>query len=253
MHLKKIFVILLVFTIGLSAYSYVSQKSTEPEISVDGDEKQTYFYIVDRGEKSVSLSSLQNANNIADFIEYYPASWISQYESVEVHTTSNGRLQKAVSRDANLTAEQKNILGTADMFTDVVVYVRYKSTNSITNEVKDEDMVLKMVVRPEVEAKFPTGKDGLVKYLREKSKDEMANLNSEMGISAIVYFTIDENGNPIDIEISEAATHKGINAFLTDALKNMPKWSPAKDANGGAVMQKFEFVFGFGNEEGGGC
>jgi len=36
-------------------------------------------------------------------------------------------------------------------------------------------------------------------------------------------------------------------------LENTPQWTPALNAERKAVQQKFEFVFGLGNQEGGGC
>lgn len=119
------------------------------------DQADLYFYVNARHKKSANHTTLKNATNVADFVEYYPSSWITDYVSVAVHTTSYGRQKKAVSTDAKLTTEQKEILRTADMFTDVVVHIKHKITNSITMEITEEAMNLKIHVRQEVEAKFP--------------------------------------------------------------------------------------------------
>ena len=72
-----------------------------------------------------------------------------------------------------------------------------------------------------------------------------------MGFLAIVYFTINENGRAEDVEISESTKYKGVDDILLKVIKDMPSWSSAKDIDGKKVKQKFEFVFGFGNKDGG--
>jgi hypothetical protein len=139
------------------------------------------------------------------------------------------------------------------MFSNVVVYVKHKSTNSITKEIADEEMIIKIYVRPETEAEYPDGMIGLQDYLRENSEDEVNKLDSEIGFLAIVYFTINEEGKAEDIEVSESSAYKEIDDVLRNVILNMPQWKAATDLNGNNVKQKFEFVFGFGNEEGGGC
>jgi TonB family protein len=254
MNSKKLLLGLLILSIGLAAYGFVKQKPHEADVEGVNDKvapQESYYYVSARNKKSASPSTLKNATSIAELIEYYPSSWITGYDSVVVHTTSNGRQYSARSKDAELTAKQKELLSTADMFTDVVVYVKHKTTNSITKEVEDADVTYKIYVRPETEAKFPEGMEGLQKYLKENSEAEVAKLDTEMGFLAIVYFTINENGRAEDVEISESTKYKGVDDILLKVIKDMPSWSSAKDIDGKKVKQKFEFVFGFGNKDGG--
>jgi len=250
MHRKKILFGLLFLALCFTVYGFVNQNITvKDEPTEIGAEAK--FFVLARNGKSVSPSTLKNATSIADLIEHYPSSWITNYDSVVVHTTSNGRQYNATGKDANLTARQMQLLSTADMFTDVVVSVRHKTTNSITKELEDGNMSLKIYVRPEVEAVYPGGIMGLQDFLRENSKDEIAKLEAKTGFLAIVYFTINEKGRPEAIEVSEVEEYKGVERVIRQVIQEMPQWAPAKDENGNAVKQKFEFVFGFGNE--GGC
>ena len=252
MDLKKIFLALLIFTICFSAYSYV-KLTPEGNILDTPAENMTYYYVHRRPSKTIAPGQLRDAKSLADIIEYYPGSWIESYDSVMIFTTSKDKQQKAFGKSAKLTSDQMEILSTADMSSIIDVYLKYKVKNTVTNELENSEMSLKYQVRPETEATYPDGADGLQKYLRNSTKDEVAQLDSKIGFLALVYFSIDEEGRPVDIEISESSEYKGVDVLLKKVLRDMPIWSPAKNADGNAVKQKFEFAFGFGNEEGGGC
>ncbi|MGB1038186.1 MAG: energy transducer TonB [Bacteroidia bacterium] len=222
----------------------------EPKV----DEKsKNYYYVHSRLGKSTSPQTLKTAKNIADIIEYYPSTWITDYDSVVLHTTSNGRQYKAKSKDAALTSRQQEIISSADMFSYVVFFVKYKETNSITKEVEEKEMLQKIYVRPETQAIYPEGIGELQDFLRNNSEEEVTKRNPEIGFVAIANFTINEEGRPEDIEISESSHYEGIDEVLISVIRDMPTWTPAKDLNGNKVKQKFEFVFGYGRGDGGEC
>jgi TonB family protein len=176
---------------------------------------------------------------------------IVSYDSVVVVTTSNGRQQKALGKSENLTEEQKAILATADMFSNVVFFIKHKSKNSVTGELENGEMLVKLMVRPETEAVFNGGMDGLIDYLKENSEEQVKQLAVKQGFVAVVNFTINEEGNADEIDVAESSEYKGIDEVLKQLLKNMPSWTPAQDAIGNKVPHKFEIIFGFGTE--GGC
>lgn len=223
-----------------------------PEFDFNVDSKPTYsYYVHSRNRKSTSLSQLKSANTLSDFIEDYPNSWVASYDSVMVFATSKGRQVRAPGSSEQLTSKQKEILSKADMFSEVVVYVKYKTTNSVTHNQDNGEMTLQLQVQPEVVATYPGGEEGLQDYLRESSEKTVNGISTKDGFVAIVYFTINEYGKPEDITISESLAYKGVDVVLLEVLQNMPAWNPAKDIEGNRVKQKFEFVFGYGRE--GGC
>jgi len=254
MQPKKILIALCLLAVGLTTLGFANQTFTfsPEENSVEKDTK-LYFYVNQRHQKSVSPSALSTAKSLSDIVEDFPVNWITAYETVEIHTTSNGRQKKAVGTSATLTAEQMEILRTADMATDVVVFVKHKTKNSITQEVTDEVINLKLQVQPDVRAQQPASIADITAYLQENTQDAIAGLETKMGFVAIAYFTIDEQGEAVDVEISEVEDYKGVERTIREVLEQMPRWTPAKDENGNAVQQKFEFVFGLGNQESGGC
>jgi TonB family protein len=110
---------------------------------------------------------------------------------------------------------------------------------------------VKLMVRPETEAVFNGGMDGLIDYLKENSEEQVKQLAVKQGFVAVVNFTINEEGNADEIDVAESSEYKGIDEVLKQLLKNMPSWTPAQDAIGNKVPHKFEIIFGFGTE--GGC
>lgn len=236
--------------------SPVGKSETKVAVSVDDSttKLQTglYYFVHNRNDKTVGKSTLENAIKMEDLIKYYPNNWIVDYESVTVYTTSHGKQQNAESKNGVLTSKQKELLSTADMFTDVVLQVRHKEENSITKELVDSEIIYKMKVSPDTEATYPDGAYGLEKYLRESTQDEVEKLSAKIGFIALVYFTIDEEGNVVDVKVSESLEYKGIEDVLLQVVSDMPTWKPAKDGQGNPVKQTFEYVFGFGNHENGG-
>ncbi|MFT6177539.1 MAG: TonB family protein [Bacteroidia bacterium] len=254
MYLKKIILCLIVLAIGLTTYGYLNQSFSSID-STNSAERiaigEMQYFVQSRPEKSASPTTLKNAKSIADVIAYYPGTLTVSYDSVVVVTTSNGRQQKAIGESENLTAEQKAILATADMFSNVVFFIKHKSKNSVTGELENGEMLVKLMVRPETEAVFNGGMDGLIDYLKENSEEQVKQLAVKQGFVAVVNFTINEEGNADEIEVAESSEYLGIDEVLKQLLKNMPSWTPAQDAIGNKVPHEFEIIFGFGTE--GGC
>ncbi|MFT4876262.1 MAG: hypothetical protein ACI9AU_000650 [Bacteroidia bacterium] len=180
------------------------------------------YYVQSRPEKSASPTTLKNAKSIADVIAYYPGTLIVSCDSVVVVTTSNGRQKKAIGKSENLTEEQKAILATADMFSNLVLFINHKSKNSVTGELENGEMLVKLMVRPETEAVFNGGMDGLIDYLKENSEEQVKQLAVKHGFVAVVNFTINEEGNADEIEVAESSEYLGIDEVLKQLLKNMP-------------------------------
>lgn len=239
--------------VAIAASLHTSVLDAQSEESKVNEKSQSYYYVHSRQGKSVSPKTLKEAKDLADIIEYYPSSWITDYDSVVLHTTSNGRQYTAKSSDATLTSKQQDIISSADMFSYVVVFVKYKVTNSITKEVEEKEMLQKIFVRPETQAIYPEGIGELQDFLRNNSEEEVTKRDPEIGFVAIANFTINEEGRREDIEISESSHYEGIDDVLISVIRDMPTWTPARDINGNKVKQKFEFVFGYGRGDGGGC
>ncbi|MBX2977817.1 MAG: hypothetical protein KF905_00850 [Flavobacteriales bacterium] len=90
------------------------------------------------------------------------------------------------------------------------------------------------------DAAFVGGGDSLVSYLKGGILPQI-----QPGIGwlkpPVVHFTLNEGGEATDVTLLGTSGHAGLDARLVQVITEIPRWVPAKDANGGAVEQKFAF------------
>ena len=164
------------------------------------------------------------------------------YVSVEVSAVSGGKIRTAQGKSAQLTPEQNFILAKADMGSEVrvKVFFRYKEEGSKVNEGEFGTTVV-----PEHEAQFPGGVIPMTKYLKKNVSDKIAEAVPKTVIQqAQVVFTVDETGKIVDAAISSSSTNLKADKIILDAIRKMPKWSPASTSKGLRVRQQISFPFG---------
>lgn len=115
--------------------------------------------------------------------------------------------------------------------TTIVVYGQ-TTTKSETIEIIGE--------RPEIPASYPGGFTALNKYINENvtskltfTKEEATSLRK-----AFAKFTIDENGNVVNVKIAKSSNIPQLDSLLVVALRKMPKWTPAKNTVGGKTIKQ---------------
>ena len=187
------------------------------------------------------------AKMMKDLNNGYPSAWIkeSDYISTEVLTTCNGKNIKAFGRNDVLTEEQRANLVAADMFSEIFVEVKYKMRDTGTN-VDTRTMNFAVTIVPDIEAEYCDGYEGLKAYLLENAVSKIPETNTLGMNPAKVGFTINEEGEVIDVKILESTKHRKTDEMLLEVVKNMPKWKPAENSNGEKFKQKFEFLIGGG-------
>lgn len=209
------------------------------------------FEVRGKYQRPVKKEKLQEARFVSDFIPGYPASWVSQYVSVEIIVTSNGNTLKAVNQNDLLSTAQKNLLNKAELSSDIVIKVFYKNKNAVTDKMVINQMNILLTVVPEKEAEYMGGYDELKKYLKENSINKMAEPSifgrlptATVNQQAKVLFTINEQGEIINAKISKTSGNTRTDQLMLDAIHKMPKWKPAENAKGIKVKQEFEFIVG---------
>src|SRR5689334_23360921 len=88
-------------------------------LSCAGFAQDLNFEVHRTGSNPITKEKLYTVQTLVDVNPGYPASWITDYISAEVSAIAGGKMMKAVSANEVLTAEQKSILKTADLGTDV--------------------------------------------------------------------------------------------------------------------------------------
>lgn len=216
------------------------------ELKAPFDNENFNYFIRGRYIRPTTLEKLKNAQFISDVVPNYPSSWISAYTSVEVSTTINGKYKKAISLDDVLTTEQKDILNSADLADDIVIDVKFKTNNAVTNKLENRELNTLLTVVPDIEAEYIGGYDQMIEYLIDNSSEEISAKNlGQLELSSIT-FTVDKEGKIEDVKLIETTGNAEIDKLFVDLIVEMPKWRPAKNEDGSQVKQEFEFIFGFG-------
>jgi len=192
----------------------------------------------------VKKEVLNNAATMSDIIPYYPVHWITGYVSVEISATRDGKEIMAAGANDTLTKEQKNILNEVDLGTELVINIKFKSKNSVTGNIYVDDMNYSATAVPETEAEYSSGNQQMTQYLKENAIDKIPEISSEQIQGVIVAFTVDEEGEIANAQISRTSGDPKIDKLLVKAINNMPKWRPAEDSKGIRVKQDFEFRVG---------
>lgn len=183
---------------------------------------------------------------------FYPQGYnynrLIEYVAVEIAVKSNDKVVTSQSTSDKLTIEQKAILSTADSDSDIRIKIKFRYKNGIAGNKPDDKVLaggLIVTVVPATEAEYPGGFKQLTAYLTENIisaiKDKSA---SDKLQQATVKFTVNEQGRAENIKVMRVAADPETDKLVLDAIKKMPSWKPAKDANGNAIEQKISIPFG---------
>jgi TonB family protein len=173
------------------------------------------------------------------------------YDSVEIFVRSKGELLSSISSEEKLTTEQKKLLNSADLGSDIHIKISY----SYKKQAKDQSGADRKIVHgfldvnvvPETEAEFPGGFNQLTKYLMDNviHKVDEAKYADNL-LQASVKFAIDEEGRIVHAGILNSSGDQKIDKLILEAMNKMPKWKPAEDSKGIKVQQEFRIPFGGG-------
>lgn len=172
---------------------------------------------------------------------------IIEYVAVEITGTQNGKVVTSRSENDRLTAAQKEILKNAGLGSDINIRINFKFKNhadfTVENKIKEGNLTVSVV--PETEAEYPGGFAQMTKYFTDNLFNKIPEKSSaEKILMASVKFTVNEEGRIIGSEISRSSSDTKTDRLILEATGKMPKWNPAKDANGAKVKQEFTIPFG---------
>ena len=194
----------------------------------------------------VKKEALVEAKTMSDIYSGYPTSWITDYVSAEISATCNGKVIKAMSTNDVLSTEQKNILAIADLGTDIIIDVKYKHKNSVTNNIDLKKLHTSVSLVPEIEAEYIGGHNQMLQYLKDKVINSIPETTLKQLQLASVKFIVNEEGEIEHAQLSKTSEDQKIDNLLLEAINKMPKWKPAQGSNGLKIKQ--EFVFSVGNQ-----
>jgi TonB family protein len=183
----------------------------------------------------------ETLKTLADLISGYPSNWISAYTSVEIKGTSGGKTISYTSTDDLLTNEQHLLLSSADLCSDVVINVKYTYTDGLSGKVENNQIHVTLTLIPDVEATYLGGEEEMNAFIKQNAISKIPESTSKKITGAIVKFTVNENGEVGNVQLTRTTGDTTTDALLIETLNKMPKWKPAENADGTKVKQDFEF------------
>ena len=174
---------------------------------------------------------------------------IVDYVSVEISGSGNGKVMSAQSLGNQLTREQKQILQTADLGTDINIKINFKFKNQAVKSAGTENEIcegnLAVAVVPETEAEYPGGFVQLSDYFNKNVFSKISGDSAtDKILNASVKFTINEDGRITNTKISRTSTDPQIDKMILEQTAKMPKWIAAKNSEGVKIKQEFTIPFG---------
>ncbi len=221
-------------TLLLSLLFVVSVFAQELQYSVRGSYTAT-----------IKKEQLNNAETMQDLKATYPSSWITNYGTVSVKTISNGITLFYLSRNDTLSAEQKKLLSSAVIGTEILIDINHFYSNSVTGVLEPRDVHFSFTVVPEVEAEYYGGEVKLNAFLKEKAINNIPEALAQKFDQAVVIFTVNEKGDIANAYIEKSSGDPKVDKMLLSAVNKMSKWKPAEDEEGIKVSQQFQFTVGY--------
>jgi TonB family protein len=213
-------------------------------LCVSGYSQDLRFEVQGKYQRSIHQENALTASFMIDIMTGYPASWITDYISVKVSGTCEGKLISAIGVNDTLTKAQQSILSTTDLGADILVEIAYRKPNAVTLEMETRYLNYQATVIPDSEAQYVGGSEEMNRYLKEATIREMGESASTDIKQAIVIFTVNELGEITDARVAMSSGDEAIDQALMAAIKHMPKWTPAMNADGRKVSQVFEYRVG---------
>lgn len=203
---------------------------------------QLFYEVRATHHRAVSAKSLHSAKTMSDFCIGFPKNWITQYVSTELVLTNGTKTERTFGKNDSLTNQQQQILKTAKLDSEIEITIRYMAENPVSHTVSVRTMQMAMTVTPEKEARFGEGYPSLAAYFDENVVKKITPVDSASFRDVKVLFMVSEDGSVNDIRLLDTSGKPESDKLIVETLRTMPKWNPAKDDQGKAVKQSFQFT-----------
>lgn len=220
---------------GVSEYS--SRKKSAPE----------FFCAVGTRFASIKKEDLNKIRSIKDFLPEQEIQSIISYKSIQVTILDDATPTELseIGNSAILTDAQVKLLQSTDYSTNILIRADYRKKNVKTGGLEDSYSTPHLTIVPENQAVYVDGKDALVEYLKENSKEKTTNLEEGKLKPGKLYFTVTKTGTISNVKVVATSGYGSIDKKMIELVTEMPgKWKPAAKLNGENVDQELVLSFG---------
>ncbi|WP_296386391.1 hypothetical protein [Winogradskyella sp.] len=206
------------------------------------------YYGVDTRFAAVKKSDIAKAKTIYAFLNEGEKEQIAHINSVRIIVIENNQQsnKQEYSSDENLTNAQLQLIKSLDYFNHFTIRTEFKEKNKETGKLDERFFGPHITVVPDTQAIYVNGKEALINYLKEHSKDNMNVIKDEKLGAIKLSFIITKEGEVSNVKHDAMTTgYPSIDEKFMKLIKNIPgKWIPAENANGEKMEQELVFTFG---------
>lgn len=212
----------------------------------DKSPKSDFIYDVgSRFATAVTKEKLAKAKTIIDILPEQATSNLRSYQNVKIAAIAGENEIVEFGENEILNEAQLKLLASLNYSTNFYINADCKSNNIYKASLENYDLVYYMTIVPENEAKFKYGKQALIDYLRENSKNEIAHLEKADLRPGKLHFTIKTNGSIDQLKLASSSGHKDVDAKMKELILSLSgDWIPASNSKGEGVEQELVFSFG---------
>jgi len=225
-----------------------SEVSAFDQLVINDKARPDFFYDVDsRYGGTITKEDLDKVRLMADFIPKEQMESIVSFHSVTIIFIDDNyeSIISEAGESGVFNAAQVKLLQSAAYSTNILVRAEYQEKNEYTGQLYDNYTTPHLTVVPEKEAVYVSGKEALIAYLKENSKEQTTIVKEGELQPGKVCFTVSRNGTISNVKLSATSGYPSIDKTMIELITHAPgKWEPAANSKGEKVDQEFVFSFG---------
>ena len=202
------------------------------------------YHVDHRYMTTVTKEVLHNAKSIVDILPEKAIKSVETYQNARV-SILHDELETTEKGNGDLLNDaQKKLLLTTDYSSNIRITSILQKRNDAGNLEKDS-LVYYLTVIPEQEATYAGGRQALIEYLRENSREAVSIIKEDERQASRVNFTITKEGTITGVKLTGTTGYSSVDKALVELIMHMPeKWIPATNSKGEKVDQELVFFFG---------
>lgn len=207
-----------------------------------------FFFDIGNRFNSIKKSELDKARSFSDFVGEEHANRIVSYKLLKVIVLEDSKQtsRQELGESGELNPAQLELLQSADYSTNLLIWADYREKNVETGLIEDSYWTPYITVVPETQAVYSEGKDALINYLRQNSKQETDKVVTGNIMAGKLYFTVTKAGKISNVRVMATSGFPEVDSKLIELASNLPgNWEPAKNMYGENIDQ--DLVISFGN------
>ncbi|NNL31707.1 MAG: energy transducer TonB [Flavobacteriaceae bacterium] len=247
--------IALINKIDFSSEPLETSMNTETIVSEEEPEdvqnvKVFSDFIYDIGSRfyTMTKSDIDNLRAFGDIIGEEHSNRIVSYDILKVSLFENDEATNTIEikNTDEFNPAQLELLQSLGYSANLLIWAEYQIYANVTSgELKEEHWTPYITIVPEKQAEYTDGKEALMIFLRESSKESRRDVDPNDFRPAKLYFTVTKNGTIENVSLDRSSNFPEVDAKMIELISKTPgQWIPAENSKGEKVDQEFVVSFG---------